>query len=375
MAIQLVARDYPQMIGFARYTLCLCQAMDQAGIAYALKRPTYGLPVRLAHRLFAPLGLDVRTFFATYPLSAGLRPGVLTHLTAQQMAIMLWLHPRVRPSVVTVHDIVPFLVRDDAGQSTFHHPVDRWFDGWAMAGLRRAQALITVSSFTKQTVVKALRYPEDRIYVVYEGVDHSAFSPRPVPSGFYARYGLDPDLRYVLYVGSENPRKNLPRLLEAFAAVHAERPDVRLIKVGARQYGPQAEALRHQIRELGLEGTIVVAGQVTDEDLVLFYNAATVFAFPSLYEGFGLPPLEAMACGTPVVCSNAASLPEVVGDAALTFDPTDGNALAGAMAQVLDDADLQVDLRKRGLARAAQFTWERTARETIKVYEHVMAES
>ncbi|MBN1933725.1 MAG: glycosyltransferase family 4 protein [Anaerolineae bacterium] len=375
MNVQLVTRNYQQMIGLARYTTCLCRALEQADITYTLRRPTHGLLVRLAHRLLSPFGFDVRTFFTTYPLSAGLKRGTLTHLTTQQMAIMLWLHPHVRPVVVTVHDIVPFLVRDDVEQSTFQHPIDRWFDQWAMAGLKCSDALISDSQFTKQAVVATLGYPEGKVHVVHLGVVHSIFHPRAVPQAFYQRFQLDPSLRYILYVGSENPRKNLSRLLRAFAAVHAQRPDLRLIKIGSIQYGPQAEALRRQISELDLGNDVLLIDHVTDQDLALFYNAATLFAFPSLYEGFGLPPLEAMACGTPVVCSSAASLPEVVGDAAIAIDPTDVDALAASIVRVLGDSDLRDDLRQRGLARAARFTWERTARATVEVYEKVLGKT
>jgi glycosyltransferase involved in cell wall biosynthesis len=266
---------------------------------------------------------------------------------------------------------VPFLVRQDQEQSTFRHPLDAWFDELAMSGLRCADALISVSHFTKATVVEQFGLPEGKIRVVPEGVEHELFRPLPVPAAFLARYGLDPRMRYVLYVGSENPRKNLPRLVRAFAQLRAAVPEARLIKVGPPQYSVQARQLREQIHAAGLEDLVRLYDQVPDLDLALFYNVADLFVFPSLYEGYGLPPLEAMACGTPVVCSNAASLPEVVGDAAVTVDPTDVDALAEAMVRVLADGELRENLRQRGLARAASFTWERTARETVEVYRTV----
>jgi glycosyltransferase involved in cell wall biosynthesis len=199
------------------------------------------------------------------------------------------------------------------------------------------------------------------------------FHPQPVPDEFYSRYRLDRWLRYVLYVGSENPRKNMPRLIAAFARLHETLPDVRLIKVGSVEHPSLAEQLRRQVQQLGLADAVLFTNPVSDQDLVAFYNLADLFVFPSLYEGFGLPPLEAMACGAPVVCSNAASLPEVVGDAAITVDPYDVDGLAAAMVRVLTDADLRRQLRERGLARARQFTWERTALETIAVYRQMDA--
>ena len=360
------------MIGLARYTECLCQALSSSGVPFSVTQPVYPLPLRAAHKLLAPLGFDLRTFFTTYPLAARVDSGALVHFTAQQMATLLWVRPRLHPVVVTVHDIVPFLVRQDEEQSTFRHPLDVVFDQLAMSGLGRADALITVSDFTKATVVQKLGIRGDKIFVVPEGVAYDVFHPASIPDGFYHAYKLDQSCRYVLYVGSENPRKNLPRLLQAFAQVRASLPEVRLIKIGSPEYGPQAESLRARVQELGLADAVLFYDHIPDEDLARFYNVSTLFVFPSLMEGFGLPPLEAMACGTPVVCSNAASLPEVVGDAAITVDPYDVEALAEAMYRVLSDPDLADDLRRRGLERAARFTWERTARETVQVYREVL---
>jgi glycosyltransferase involved in cell wall biosynthesis len=289
------------------------------------------------------------------------------------MATLLWFKPRLRPTVVTVHDIIPYLVRGDKEQSTFRHPFDVWFDRMAMWGLRWADRLIAISHYTKSTLMKALSCSADRIDVVLYGVDHDLFRPVVVPTQFRSRVGLDAEERCVLYAGAESPRKNLPRLVQAFAQLRARLPDVKFVKVGTPEYLPQFRELQRMIHALGLEHSVRFYDHPPAQDLVRFYNAADVFVFPSLYEGFGLPPLEAMACGTPVVCSNAASLPEVVGDAALLVDPTDVEGLATAMERVLTDADLAAELRRRGLARAAGFTWERTARETVAVYERVWA--
>jgi glycosyltransferase involved in cell wall biosynthesis len=372
LKIQLLTRPYRQMIGLARYARSLCQALAKAGIAYSLANPTYPWPIQLGHKLLAPFGFDVRTFFTTYPLAASLDGSALKHLTAQQMATLLWFRPGLHPVVVTVHDIVPFLVRSDREQSTFRHPLDVLFDRLAMSGLKRADALICVSHFTKETVVQELGCSPEKVFVVHEGVAHDVFRPCSVPDAFCERYLVDRRCRYILYVGSENPRKNLPRLVRAFGSVHEELPEARLIKIGSPEYLPQAEHLRRQVQRMGLADFVLFYEHVPDDDLALFYNLADLFVFPSLYEGFGLPPLEAMACGTPVVCSNAASLPEVAGDAAIMVDPHDGYSLAQAMLRVLTDADLRQKMRHKGLARARMFTWERTARETLAVYREVL---
>lgn len=373
LEIQLVVRQYKQKFGLARYTAAILQALQEAGTPYSLVSPSYPFPVRAAHALLAPFGFDALTFFTTYPVAASLNESALKHLTAHQMATLLWTSADVHPAVVTVHDIVPYLVRHDPEQSTFRHPFDVWFDRLAMMGLKRADRLIAISQHTRTTLLEALSCPEEKIDVVLYGVDHAAFRPVPISAEFRSRYGLDGGSRYVLYVGAESPRKNLPRLLQAFAMLREMMPDVRLIKVGTPEYLPQFRQLQQLIDALALEQHVRFIDHPSEEDLVALYNVADVFVFPSLYEGFGLPPLEAMACGTPVVCSNAASLPEVVGDAAITVDPYDVEALAGAMHRVLADADLQQDLRQRGLGRAAGFTWERTARETVQVYREVVS--
>jgi glycosyltransferase involved in cell wall biosynthesis len=182
------------------------------------------------------------------------------------------------------------------------------------------------------------------------------------------RYGL-PE-RYVLFVGTIEPRKNLTRLLHAFEALHADGLCDALVIVGKRGwlYGDFfAELERSSVRD-----AVLYPGYVPDESLPAIYAGARILAFPSLYEGFGLPALEAMACGTPVACSGTSALPEVVGDAALTFDPTSQDAIIEALRQLLRDADLRGELVQRGFERAARFSWDRVAAETQAVYDAVI---
>lgn len=369
--VQLLVRPYRHRIGLARYTASLCEALERAGVSFRLVTPHHPWPVRAIHRLARPLGWDVRTFFTTYPLAADLKSGVLVHLTAQQMAMLLWVRPDLHPVVVTVHDIVPYLTRRDPGMRVYRSRWEEWLDVLATRALRRADALIVDSAWTRETVTRVLIYPPERIRVVPLGVDPALFRPCTIPPDFDARYGLNNRYRYVLYVGSENPRKNLPFLLRAFARLRQDMPNVRLVWVGAVQYLPQAHVLEREIRELGLADAVLHFPAVPDEDLVLFYNRADLFVFPSLYEGFGLPVLEAMACGTPVVCSDAASLPEVADDAALRVSPSDEEGWAEAMHRALTDIHLREELRARGLERVRLFNWERTAEETLQVYREM----
>jgi len=266
-------------------------------------------------------------------------------------------------SVFTLHDLI-FLFHPET-----HKPLNRWFLTLMMPRfLRAADAIIAVSECTKRDAIRFYGIPEEKITVIYEGVN-----PRFRPVGpeamaaVRARYGL-PE-HFILYVGTIEPRKNLTVLLEAFSNLQSAICNLHLVFVGKK--GWLYEGFFHRLRELGLEDRVIFTGYVPDEDLPAIYSAADLFVFPSLYEGFGLPVLEAMACGTPVVCSNTSSLPEVAGDAALLVDPTDVRALAGAMERALRDEILWATLRAMGMEKARQFTWEEAAQKTLTVYRRV----
>jgi len=272
-------------------------------------------------------------------------------------------------TVFTFHDAIYALFPQ------YHLPLNRLFLGLMMPRfLRRADAIIAVSECSKRDAVRLYGIDPARIRVIYEGVD-ARFQPVTDLARLAqvrARYAL-PE-RYILYVGTIEPRKNLTTLLEAFhvsrSMFHAAGNTALKLVIGGKT-GWLYEGLFRKLRELGLEDEVLLPGYIADEDLPAVYSAASVFVFPSLYEGFGLPPLEAMACGTPVVCSSASSLPEVCGEAALLVEPTDVSALAQAIERVLSDEPLRAALRARGLAQAAKFSWERTARETLAVYREV----
>ncbi len=261
------------------------------------------------------------------------------------------------PSVVTVYDLIPLVFPE--GFSAGQRLIFRLMVGLA---LRTARAVIAISAATRDDLVRYFRTSPDRVYVTPLAADAS-FYPRPPAevAAIRARYGL-PD-QYVLYVGSNKPHKNLPRLIEAYAKIGDAPPLVLAGREDARY--PQARA---RVEALGLSARVCFPGDIASADLPALYSGASLFVFPSLYEGFGLPPLEAMACGLPVVCSGRSSLPEVVGDAALIVDPDDVDTIASAIRRALDDADLRASLRRRGLDRAAQFSWERTAQETLRIY-------
>jgi glycosyltransferase involved in cell wall biosynthesis len=269
------------------------------------------------------------------------------------------------PSVVTVHDLA--FIRFS---QTFRAYNRAYLDLATRLSVRRAARVLVVSEHTKREVMGLLGVPEERV-VVTPNAARAHFRP-PDPGrleAFRARKGL-PE-RFVLYVGTLEPRKNLPTLLEAYAEV-ARRHDVPLIVGGGK--GWLYDAVFQRLEELGLREQVRFVGYIEEEELPLWYAAATVFVFPSIYEGFGMPPLEAMACGTPVITSNSSSLPEVVGDAGLMAPPNEPAAFAAAIDQVLSDGELRAELRERGLAQAARFTWRATAEGTLAAYRAALAE-
>jgi glycosyltransferase involved in cell wall biosynthesis len=267
--------------------------------------------------------------------------------------------------IVTIHDAFTFVHPDS------HNRLDNWRYRYQLpAAAWRADVVLTVSECSRRDLIDHLGLAAERVHVIAEGV---APQFQPVADGaerkaILTRYGIKRP--YMLYVGGINARKNIARLFEAYARVREHRPDITLVVGGQRQW--QTQEIEATFQRLNIMHHVHFTGYVHDADLPALYSAAELFVFPSLYEGFGLPPLEAMACGTAVVTSNLSSLPEVVGDAALTVNPYEVGELAAAIKRVLEDEGLRVHLRRRGIERAAQFTWQRTARETLAIYEQVL---
>lgn len=266
------------------------------------------------------------------------------------------------PSIVTIHDLSPFLF-----PQTFRR-VNRTYLRWAVrVACRNAAHLLAVSEFTKTEIVRWLHVPPERITVTYNGVD-ARFAPAApeVVEAFRRRAGL-PE-RFILFVGTLEPRKNLPTLLDAYARI-ARDTDAPLIIGGGK--GWLYDSIFARAEQLQLGDRVRFAGFIDDQDLPLWYAAARVFILPSLYEGFGIPLLESMACGTPVVTTTSSSLPEVVGDAGLTVAPTDVEAMAEALLRLLNDNTLHEELRERGLVQARRFSWTSMAERTLAVYSSV----
>jgi glycosyltransferase involved in cell wall biosynthesis len=243
----------------------------------------------------------------------------------------------------------------------------------ARLAARQARRVLTISEHGRQEIVRLLGVRPDRVTTTYCGVDRR-FQPLPAAEVEDFRQHRQLPARFVLYLGTLEPRKNVPTLLRAYARVRSLMPDSPpLVLAGAR--GWLYEETIQTIDRLSLRESVLLPGFVPDEEQPRWYNAATVFAYPSLYEGFGLPPLEAMASGTPVVTSNASSLPEVVGSAGLLVNPLDDEALALAIVRLLEDAGERERLRAAGLEQARRFSWPRMAQTTLGCYEEVARES
>jgi glycosyltransferase involved in cell wall biosynthesis len=264
------------------------------------------------------------------------------------------------PAVLTIHDLT-FLRFPDR----FRTERQRYLAVLTRLSAKRAQRITTDSANTRNDVAELFDVPAERIEVVYPGLDE-AF--HPVPEAELADFRQRKDLpeEFILYVGTLEPRKNVSSLIRAYAQLD---PDCPLLIAGGR--GWMYEDMFREVERLGLEERVIFTGYVPPDELTLWYAAATVFVYPSLYEGFGLPALEAMACGTPVIVSNASSLPEVVRDAGIQVDPYRTDELAEALAEVLRSKAKHEQMRAAGLEQAASFTWEKAASQLARIYRSV----
>jgi glycosyltransferase involved in cell wall biosynthesis len=352
--------------GIHWYIHNLLQHLPEAdpGVDYTVFLPDRGFPERAGLRL-RPSGLPMHRPPVRFLWEQAVQPWAARRAGLDLLHCPAFVGPLYAgtPFVVTVHDLSFVLFPEG-------------FRGWNRTYLRlltsrsvkRARRVIAVSESTRQDLVRLYGLSPNRVDVVYNGVD-AAF--RSLPSGevaaFRARRGL-PE-RFLLFVGTLEPRKNIVRLVEAYA--HLPRPRIPLMLVGGR--GWFYDQVFARVEELDLAGEVCFVGYVAAEELPWWYNASEALVYPSLYEGFGLPVLEAMACGTPVITSNTSSLPEVVGQAGMLVEPTDVVALTEALRRVLQDAALRAQMRTAGLAQAARFSWQGTAGGTVKSYRRALA--
>jgi glycosyltransferase involved in cell wall biosynthesis len=274
-----------------------------------------------------------------------------------------------RPIVLTLYDLIPLVLTHywSARSRLIYRLAHR-------LALRRADRIITLSASAKSDLIRLFGVQPDRISALPAAVD-DRFTPATPEAIAAIRHKYDLSMPYTLYVGINKPPKNLVSLIEAYARLAQESPSLYYQSVIAGAWDERYPEAKQRAAELGLTRHVRFLGPIPDDDLPTLYSGADLFVTASLYEGFGLPVLEAMACGTPVACSNTSSLPEVVGDAALLFDPLDVVAIASVIRHAMDDPNLRIDLKQRGQQRANEFSWPRVAQQTLEVYRSAISDS
>lgn len=266
------------------------------------------------------------------------------------------------PLVVTIHDLIPLLC-----PATLPSFLKRYF--YKVANVKAvtvAQAVIAVSEATKEDIVKLLKVPPSKVHVIYEAVapEFKVATKKDV----LAKYGIN--FPYLLNVGNAKPHKNWFSLIKAFAVFVKDKPEYKLVLVGpSNKKFWQPKKL---VNQLGLEGAVLFIDYLQSQDLPHLYQGATAFIFPSLYEGFGLPPLEAMACSTPVIASNGSAVKEVLDKAAFLVNPTNIEELAQAMRAVVTDESLKNSLTEKGKQLLTKYSWQKTAQETLSIYKNIV---
>jgi alpha-1,3-rhamnosyl/mannosyltransferase len=355
--------------GIGRYVVSLARAMapllaqderlvllrDPRQPSHWDLQPVVGQRVRTVDVPVSPFSLRQQWFI----------PRLLRGLDADLYHSPYYLMPYCSdiPTVLTVYDLIPLLFPQLV--SARARLLFRWMTALA---LRAADCVIAISEATRRDLQTVYRLPCDKVVVIPLSADPAFYPRHPTEvRSVRGKHGL-PE-QYLLYLGSNKPHKNLTCLVEAFSVIGHHLPYFVLVVAGV--WDSRYPEPHQRAAGLGLNESIRWLGSVPETDLPALYTGATAFVFPSLFEGFGLPVLEAMACGTPVACSETSSLPEVAGDAALLFDPTSTESIADVLLCLLDSSDLRAKLRARGLRRANQFSWTQTAHETLHRYRTV----
>ena len=273
--------------------------------------------------------------------------------------------PKTCSYVATVHDLIPLVMPDTCGKSY----LDKFLQEMPYI-LEKCDRVITVSNYSKQDIIKYFNLPEEKIKVIYLAADSRfrLIDKEKAWNFLKKEYSYSND--FILYLGGFSPRKNVDGLLEAYRRICRELPGYYdLVLLGASK--DSHYELKKKTEGMGIRDRVVFAGYVPYEHLPYFYNCSSLFVYPSLYEGFGLPPLEAMTCGTPTITADVTSIPEVVGDGAILTDPYNIDELAEKIYKTISDAEFREQLKEKALRRAYNFSWKKTAIETIKVYEEV----
>jgi glycosyltransferase involved in cell wall biosynthesis len=279
------------------------------------------------------------------------------------------------PLVITVHDMIwAFPERfSQKGTWSLKRKFMEWYNYWVPKyATGRASAILTVSHAARESIIEYLHYPSNKIYVTWEAARPCFTSVSDVQCLDDVRKKYDLQSKFILAIGSSDPRKNISTLVQAYSLLPYQlQQEYRLAIVWTHR--ELADHLSRQLSSLGLQEKVQFLENVTNEDLASLYNAASLFVFPSLYEGFGLPLLEAMACGSPVVAADTSSIPEIVDDAGLLFEARDPQGMAETITYVLSNNEVRLNLIQKGFKRNAIFSWKKCANETLAVYEKVLS--
>lgn len=340
-----------KMSGIGRYSSSLCDVLKKAK-EYEVRLAEPTTPPAIIKCIGKIIGKDMETVWRSTPFFfPETKEDELLHCTAQTLALPLLFSKR--KCVVTVHDIIPLATKEYA------NVVERITYFLLKYALKRAVHIIADSEHTKEDIIKHIRYPSKKITVIPLGIDQNIFKEKKTKR----------ERNIILYVGSDAKRKNIELIIKALVHIKKEIPDIIFVKVGQAQDNAMRKKLKMLAKDLSLEQHVVWKDYV--EDLTEEYNKATIFVFPSLYEGFGFPILEAMACGCPVICSNKTSLPELGEDAVIYTDAMDQKDLAQKIIILIKDKMLQEQLRKKGKQQVQKFTWESCAEKIIRVYNGI----
>lgn len=362
MKVGLV-NDYPPATGIGNYAFSLFSELKDMGedidMLYLQYKEPLDVPdsrIRVIKTPFKPPVLT-KTLNWYYYFPKRVPGGYdIYHVSSQYLGKVAKYR---KPCIASCMDIFPAILEHD-----YPYPL-RLMVKKVLRYLGNADAIIAISEYSKKLLVDRLDIPESKVHAVHLGVDTGVF--RPMEKEHAKRtLGLPEDSRIMLHVGSEEPRKNIPALINAFHGLQKGIPEALLLRAGERR-----KATREHIKKLGLEKKVRYCQGLSKEELALLYNAADVFVLPSFNEGFGLPVLEAMACGTPAMIANAGSLPEIVDDNRFLVDPADSDALEKRMEDMLADEGLQKSAAEYGLARAESFSWKKTAEKTLEIYREV----
>lgn len=361
--------------GIARYAVELIRSLElfspdiRVFLLKPFDEPIVGLPHHNgSHRLFAARRLHgMMTLGAVQMATAATR--LKLDVIHDPIGVSPFIYPRLLGRfgrIVTIHDAIPFIHPESASGATnflFHEYIPRT--------LRFVDHIVTASDSSKRDIERYFNAPEKAVSRIYCGVSPKFSRPSPeVIASVLDRYRISGP--YLLTVGALESRKNIEILFQAFSRLRSEGMVHSLVVVGQRQR--QTEGILRLLRELELQEAVIFTAYVDDDDLPAIYAGADCFVFPSIYEGFGLPPLEAMSCGTPVITSNSSSLPEVVGDAGIMVDVRDVAGLAKAINTVVSHPEVGHELARKGRLRAQQFTWERAAAEHVQLYRSLARE-